>query len=301
MEHPPEAPFGRVLTAIITPFGDDGSIDYAAFFSLMNHLARNRCDGVVVAGTTGEAPTLSRPEKVALFRAAVDAARGRMVVVAGVGTYDTRASIELAKGAADAGVGGLMAVTPYYSKPPQAGIVAHMSAIADATDLPLMLYNIPGRTCTRIEIDTLVELARHPRIVAVKDAVDDLEWSRRAIRSLPNDFAVYSGSDKATKDLMQAGAVGVVSVASHLAGVTIAEMVDAVLEGDTGTAAELDDLLRPLVDALFIEPSPMPLKAGLTSYWDSVGHPRLPLMPAQEATTELIGSALEAINDFRSR
>jgi 4-hydroxy-tetrahydrodipicolinate synthase len=301
MEHPPEVPFGRVLTAIITPFGDDGSIDYAAFFRLMNHLAGNRCDGVVVAGTTGEAPTLSRPEKIALFRAAADAAKGRMVVVAGVGTYDTKESVELAKAASDAGVDGLMAVTPYYSKPPQAGIVAHMTAIADATELPLMLYNIPGRTCTRIEIDTLVELAQHPRIVAVKDAVDDLDWSRRAIRSLPDDFAVYSGSDNATKDLLEAGAVGVVSVASHLAGVTIADMIDALLVGDTATAEELDGLLRPLVDALFAEPSPMPLKAGLTSFWDSVGDPRLPLVPAQEATTELIGTALEAINEFRSR
>jgi len=301
MEHRAEAPFGRVLTAIITPFGDDGSVDYAAFFRLVRHLGKNRSDGIVVAGTTGESPVLSRPEKIALFRAAVDAVKGGMVVVAGVGTYDTRESIEFAEAAADAGVDGLMAVTPYYSKPPQAGIAAHMSAIADATDLPLMVYNIPGRTCTRIEIETLVELAGHPLIVAVKDAVDDLEWSRRAIAAFPDDFAVYSGSDSMTMELMEAGAVGVVSVASHLAGVPIAEMIDAVLEGDTDTAKEINDVLGPLVDALFMEPSPMPLKAGLTSYWDSVGHPRLPLVPAQEETTEAIGAALRAISEFRAR
>ncbi len=301
MEHRTEAPFGRVLTAVITPFGDNGSIDYAAFFRLVKHLKKNRSDGIVVAGTTGESPVLSRPEKIALFRAAVDAAKGGMVVVAGVGTYDTRESVALAKAAADAGVDGLMAVTPYYSKPPQAGIVAHMVAIADATDLPLMIYNIPGRTCTRIEIETLVELAIHPRIVAVKDAVDDLEWSKRAIDAFPESFAVYSGSDAMTKDLVEAGAVGVVSVASHLAGVTIAEMIDAALGGDLDRAAVIDTVLGPLVEALFMEPSPMPLKAGLTSYWDSVGEPRLPLVPARQETTEAIGSALEAINEFRSQ
>ncbi len=301
MDHRPEAPFGRVLTAIITPFGDDGSIDYAAFFRLVKHLGKNRSDGIVVAGTTGESPVLSRPEKIALFRAAVDAGKGRMLVIAGVGTYDTRESVQLAEAAADAGVDGLMAVTPYYSKPPQAGIVAHMSAIADATDLPLMVYNIPGRTCTRIEIETLVELASHPQIVAVKDAVDDLDWSRRAIEALPDDFAVYSGSDAMTRGLMEAGAVGVVSVASHLAGVSIAEMIDAVLDGDITRAAEIDAVLGPLNEALFMEPSPMPLKAGLTSFWDSVGQPRLPLLPAREETTEAIGAALESINEWRAR
>ncbi len=301
MEQRPEAPFGRVLTAIITPFGDDGSIDYAAFFKLVTHLGKTRSDGLVVAGTTGESPTLSRPEKIALFRAAVDAVKGSMTVVAGVGTYDTRASVSLAEAAAEAGVDGLMAVTPYYSKPPQAGIVAHMTAIADATELPLMVYNIPGRTCRLIEIDTLVELAAHPRIVAVKDAVDDLEWSTRQIEALGGAAAVYSGSDAMTKRLMDAGAVGVVSVASHLAGVTIAEMIDAVLAGDDATATAIDEVLGPLVDALFAEPSPTPLKGGLNTFWDSVGDPRLPLLPASEATIEAIGSALEAVNGFRSR
>ncbi len=301
MEQRPDAPFGRVLTAIITPFSPSGAVDYAAFFRLVKHLGKNGSDGVVVCGTTGEAPTLSYAEKIALFRAAVDAAPHGMSVVAGIGTYDTRESCRLAHAAAEAGVDGLMAVTPYYSKPPQSGIVAHMRAIADVTDRPVLLYNIPSRTGTRIEIEALVALAEHPTICSVKDAVDDVHWSRQAIEALPEGFAVYSGSDSMTRVLVEAGAVGVVSVASHLGGLQIAEMVAAVIDGDRGRAKMLDDLLLPLVEALFVEPNPMPLKAGLNEYWDSVGDPRLPLMPALDSTAEAIGAALTSINDSRSR
>jgi 4-hydroxy-tetrahydrodipicolinate synthase len=194
----------------------------------------------------------------------------------------------------------MMAVTPYYSKPPQAGIIAHMTAIADATDRPLMIYNIPGRTATLIGIETLVELAAHPRIVAVKDAVDDIDWSRRSIDALPEGFAVYSGSDSLTRLLVEAGGVGVVSVSSHLAGREIASMVTAVIDGDETTAKELDELIAPLNEALFSEPSPMPLKAGLTKYWDHVGQPRLPLIPARPDTLDAVGAALDAIYERRS-
>jgi 4-hydroxy-tetrahydrodipicolinate synthase len=301
MEHRPDAPFGRVLTAIVTPFAADGSVDYAAFWRLVRHLRDNGSDGIVVTGTTGESPTLSKPEKIALYKAAVDAAKGSMSVVAGAGTYDTRESIELAAAAEAAGASGVMAVTPYYSKPPQRGIAAHMRAIADATDLPLMIYNIPGRTATLIEIDTLVELADHPRIVAVKDAVGDLDWSRRAIRALPEGFAVYSGNDGDTKDMVAAGGVGVVSVIAHLAGREVAAMVDAVVKEDWETANELHDLLVPLTKALFSEPSPMPLKGALTAYWDAVGEPRLPLVPARPETIEAVGAALEAVTAYRNR
>lgn len=300
MQTRPDAPFGRVLTAIITPFTADGSVDYATFWKLIHHLGVNGSDGIVVAGTTGESPVLSKAEKAALFKAAVDATGGRMTVLAGVGTYDTAASVELAETAARSGVDGVMAVTPYYSKPPQAGIVAHMTRIADASDLPLMLYNIPGRTATRIEIDTLVELAAHPRIVAVKDSVDDLDWSLRAIHALPEGFAVYSGSDRQTRRLVEANGVGVVSVASHFAGREIAAMISAVIEGDDTTAKELDDLVTPLTDALFMEPNPMPLKAGLNAYWDRVGDPKLPLLPANPETLMSIGTALDAIAAHRA-
>lgn len=300
MEHRPEAPFGRVATAVITPFTSEGPIDYAAFWRLIRHLADNATEAIVVSGTTGESPTLSKPEKMALFAAAVDAAAGKVKVVAGGTNSDTAESIEFAVAAQESGVDGVMAVTPYYSKPPQRGIVAHMNAIADATDLPMMIYNIPGRTATLIEIDTLVEICSHPKVVAVKDAVDDLDWSRRAIEALPEGTAVYSGSDGGTRDLVAAGAVGVVSVTSHLAGREISAMVNAVIDGDTTKADQLHDLLMPLNNALFAEPNPMPLKGALTAYWDSVGVPRLPLMPASQETVEAAGAALAAVEEYRS-
>jgi 4-hydroxy-tetrahydrodipicolinate synthase len=300
MEHRPEAPFGRVVTAVITPFTAEGPIDYAVFWRLIRHLADNATEAIVVSGTTGESPTLSKPEKMALFAAAVDAAAGKVKVVAGGTNNDTAESIEFAVAAAESGVDGVMAVTPYYSKPPQRGIVAHMNAIADATDLPVMIYNIPGRTATLIEIDTLVEICDHPRVVAVKDAVDDLDWSVRAMEALPEGIAVYSGSDNLTKDLVAAGAVGVVSVTSHLAGREISAMVDAVIEGNMVKADQLHDLVMPLNHALFSEPNPMPLKGALSAYWDSVGVPRLPLMAATEDTVESVGAAIASIEEYRS-
>lgn len=296
MESRPEAPFGQVLTAVITPFGDDGSIDYGTFWRLTRHLADHGSDGIVVGGTTGESPTLSKVEKVALYKAAVDAAGDRMSVVAGVGTYDTRESVDLAQRAAESGVDGVMAVTPYYSKPPQEGLVRHFTAIADATDVRVLLYNIPGRTCRIIEIDTLVRLAEHPHIVAVKDAVDDLDYTRREIDALPNGFAVYSGSDAMTREIVRIGGVGVVSVAAHLAGDTVKAMVDAAVRGDDDEADRLNAVLGPLVDALFLEPNPMPLKAGLDLAWDPVGDPRLPLIPASDDTRAALERALQALS-----
>lgn len=300
MEHRPDAPFGRVATAIITPFTAEGAVDYAAFWRLIRHLGENGTEAIVVCGTTGESPTLSKAEKMAVFAAAVDAAAGKIKVVAGGTNSDTVESIELALSAQESGVDAVMVVTPYYSKPPQKGIIAHMHAVADAANLPVMVYNIPGRTATLIEIETLVEICEHPNIVAIKDAVDDLAWSRRALDALPEGIAVYSGSDDMTKDLVAAGAVGVVSVTSHLAGREISAMVNAVIEGDDTKATELHDLLSPLNAALFAEPNPMPLKGALTAYWDTVGVPRLPLLQASDATVEAVGDALETINEYRS-
>ncbi len=293
METRAEAPFGGVLTAVLTPFDQEGAVDYATFWRLLRYLADRGSEGVVVCGTTGESPTLSEVEKVALFKAAVEAVGDRMKVVAGTGTYDTAESVALSERAAEVGVDGLMAVTPYYSKPPQEGLYRHFRAIAGATDLPLMLYNIPGRTARLIEIDTLVQLAGHPRIVAVKDAVDDLEFTRKQLAALPHDFAVYAGSDHMTKDIVMAGGVGVVSVASHLAGPQITRLVEASLAGDEEEAAAVDTALTPLYDALFVEPNPMPLKAGMGSMWGPVGEPRLPLVPAAPATLKLLEEAME--------
>ena len=297
MESRPEAPFGQVLTAVITPFGDDGSIDYGTFWRLTRFLADHGSDGIVVGGTTGESPTLSKVEKVALFKAAVDAVGDQMKVIAGAGTYNTRESVELAQRAADSGVHGVMAVTPYYSKPPQEGLFRHFTAIADATELPMMVYNIPSRTCRLIEIETLVRLADHPRIVAVKDAVDDLDFTRREIEALPEGLAVYSGSDSMTREIVRLNGVGVVSVAAHLAGEKIKAMVEAAVWGNDQEADHLNGLLGPLNAALFLEPNPMPLKAGLDMAWDPVGDPRLPLIPASGDTRAALESALTGLSE----
>jgi len=297
MDTRPPAPFGNVLTAVLTPFDADGAVDYGVFWKLIRHLADNGSDGVVVSGTTGESPTLSKPEKIALFKAAVEAAGDRMKVIAGTGTYNTAESIALTEQAAGVGVDAVMAVTPYYSKPPQAGLVKHFTAIAEASDLPVMLYNIPGRTARLIEVETLVELAHHDRIIAVKDAVGDLDFTKRAIRELPEGFAVYSGDDGATKAMVEANGVGVVSVAAHFAGNQIQKMIAAVIEGDGDEAERIQSKLNPLFEALFVEPSPMPLKVGMCALWDNVGAPRLPLVPGSEETLEKIKAAYEAAQE----
>lgn len=298
MEPARTAPFGPILTAVITPFDADGAVNYGTFWKLVRHLLSNGSDGVVVTGTTGESPTLTDAEKVALYKAAVDAAGERGLVIAGTGTYDTRHSIELSEKAAAAGCHGLMAVTPYYSKPPQEGIYRHFTAIADATDLPLMLYNVPGRTSRLVAVDTLVRLAAHDRIVAVKDAVDDISYTRREIAALPEDFAVYAGTDSMTRAIVEAGGVGVVSVASHLVGPLVRRLVEAAAAGNEPIARKLHDGLSPLFEALFVEPNPMPVKAGLSKVWEDVGEPRLPLVPASEETTALVVEALEAASEL---
>ena len=289
-----QTPFGELLTAVVTPFDEDGSVDYGTFWRLTRYLADHGSDGIVVAGTTGESPTLSKVEKIALFKAAVDAVGDRVTVVAGTGTYDTRDSIELTRRAVDVGCDAVMAVTPYYSRPPQEGLYRHFTAIADASDVPVMLYNIPARTARIIEVDTLVRLAAHERIVAVKDAVDDIDFTTSAIEALPADFSVYSGSDSMTRAICEAGGVGVVSVASHLVGPQVRRLAHAAKTGEVGEAAKLADALMPLFEALFVEPNPMPLKAALSATWGSVGDPRLPLIPADLGTTELVEQALEA-------
>lgn len=297
MDNRPTAPFGTVLTAVLTPFDEDGAVDYGVFWKLIRHLADNGNDGVVVTGTTGESPTLSKPEKVALYKAAVEAAGDRMKVIAGTGTYNTAESVALTEQAATVGVDAVMAVTPYYSKPPQQGLAKHFTAIAEASDLPLMLYNIPGRTGRLIEVPTLVELASHDKIIAVKDAVGDGDYTSRAIAELPEGFAVYSGDDARTKDIVYAGGVGVVSVAAHLVGSQIQKMIAAIVEENHDEANRIHDALMPIFGALFVEPSPMPLKAGMTALWENVGQPRLPLVPASEETIEKVKAGYEIAQD----
>ncbi len=286
------APFGEVLTAMITPFTGSGAVDYDKVWRLARYLVDNGSDGLVVTGTTGESPSLSADEKVATYRAVVEAVGDRARVVAGTGTYNTAESIELSKRAADAGVDGVMAVTPYYSKPDQEGLVRHFSAIADATDLPVLLYNIPGRTGRLIEVGTLTRLSAHPRIVAVKDAVMDIDHTAQARLALPDDFAIYSGQDSFTLSMMAVGAVGVVSVASHLVGKQIKRMVRAAHDGDWDEARRLNFGLLPVFYACFAEPNPVPVKAAMDRLWEPVGEPRLPLVAARSGTVDAIEAAL---------
>jgi 4-hydroxy-tetrahydrodipicolinate synthase len=288
-------PFGQVVTAVLTPFTEEGAVDYEAFWRLLKFLAENGSDGVLVSGTTGESPTLSVIEKLSLYKTAVEAVGGKMQVIAGTGTYDTKESVELTREAVGLGVDGVLAVTPYYSKPPQEGLFRHFVAIADASEVPVMLYNIPGRTARLIQVETLKRLAVHPRIVAVKDAVDDIDFSRRELDQLPDDFAVYAGSDGMTRGIVEAGGVGVVSVASHIAGPQMRLLVEAAAGGDSEEAERLEADLQPLFSALFLEPNPMPLKAGMNALWGPVGDPRLPLITATDETLAAIELAVGAV------
>ena len=285
-------PFGELLTAMITPFGGDGSVDYDRMARLAVHLVDNGHDGLLVTGTTGESPTLTDGEKLALYSTVVEAVGNKVAVVAGTGTYDTRHSIELSVQAAEIGVDGLMAVTPYYSRPPQAGILAHFRAIADSTDLPVIIYNIPGRTARLIEAGSLAEMARHPNIVATKDAVGDLEYTKSSLALLPDDFLLYSGDDSATLPMLGLGGIGVISVAGHFAGRQIKRMIGAHRAGDAVEARRLHDGLMPLFDACFVEPNPMPTKAGLNALWEPVGNPRLPLVAASSDTRDAVVAAV---------
>lgn len=288
-------PFGRVLTAMITPFTEEGSVDHERAWRLARFLTEHGSDGLVVTGTTGESPTLGSDEKVALYRTVVEAVANRKVqVLAGTGTYDTAESVHLTKRAAEVGCHGILAVTPYYNRPPQEGLIAHFQAIADASDLPVMLYNIPGRTARRIEIETLRVLAEHPRIVAVKDAVMDIDFTSATCLRVPQ-LPVYSGQDSYTWPMMAVGAVGVVSVISHLAGRQVKALVDAAAAGRADQARALHQQLLPLCEACFLEPNPAPVKAAMNAFWEPVGAPRLPLVAPTEATMRAIKEAMVAI------
>ena len=277
----PARPFGRVLTAMVTPFTEDGSLDLAGAQELAAHLV-DRCahDGLVIAGTTGESPTLSDAEHHRLLQAVLDAVGDRAVVVAGVGTNDTAHSIELARGAERLSAHGLLVVTPYYNKPPQAGLLRHFTAIADSTDLPVMLYDIPPRTVVPIEVETLVRAAEHPRIVAVKDAKADLgavTWTLAR-----TDLAYYSGEDMLNLPLLAVGAVGVVSVVGHLVGPRLAELIAAVESGDLVKAREINAGLLPLYTGIFRTQGVILIKAALNLIGLPAGPVRPPLVDATE-------------------
>lgn len=275
--------FGSVLTAMATPFNADGSLDLEGVRHLTRHLYEHGTEAIVAAGTTGESPTLTHDEKKALFETVLEVARDQgKRVICGTGTYSTAESIELTEMAESCGADGALVVTPYYNKPPQRALTEHFRMIAEATSLPVIMYNIPGRTGTRIEHDTLLRLAEVPNIVGVKDSTGDFDGVARLLREAPEGFDVYCGDDWATFGYVCLGAAGVVSVASHLVGGEIADMVELVEKGDLDAARAVHRRLSPLFSALFCTTSPIPLKAAL----ELMGLPGGPLRPPMFAATD---------------
>lgn len=272
----PQTPFGRVLTAMVTPFTADGAIDLDGAQRLAVHLVDAGNDGLVLNGTTGESPTTSDAEKEQLVRAVLEAVGDRAHIVTGVGTNDTHHSLELARAAERAGAHGLLAVTPYYNKPPQEGLFRHFAAIADATDLPVMLYDIPGRSGVPIDTETIVRLAQHPRIVANKDAKGDLGRASWAIAQ--SGLAWYSGDDMLNLPLLSVGAVGFVSVVGHVVTPELRELLDAHLTGDVQKATEIHQKLLPVFTGMFRTQGVITTKAALTLQKLPSGPLRLPLV-----------------------
>ena len=285
--------FGSVITAMVTPFRDDYSLDLDGAQELASWLLENGSDAVLVAGSTGESPTLTHEEKEKLFRAVVEAAKGKGSVIAGTGTYSTQESVELTRLAQAAGVDGALVVTPYYNKPPQRGLVAHFTQVAESTDLPIIAYNIPGRTATRIEHDTLLTIAALPNVVGVKDSTGDFEGLSKLVREAPSGFEVYSGDDWAAFAECCLGAVGVVSVASHIVGSRIHEMLELVETGDVPAGRKIHEELSPIFSVLFITSNPIPVKAALELVGRPAGPPRLPLVPATQDERDRIRKVLE--------
>jgi 4-hydroxy-tetrahydrodipicolinate synthase len=292
-------PFGRVLTAMTTPFTADGGPDLDGAQRLARHLIDAGNDGLVLNGTTGEAPTTRAKEKSDLIRAVVEAVGDRASIVAGVGSNDTAHSVSMAREAAQAGAHGVLVVTPYYNKPPQAGVIAHVEAVADAADLPVMLYDIPGRSAIPMETETIVRLAEHPRVVAMKDAKLDLEATSWVLQR--TELAYYSGQDAYTLPIMSIGGVGVVGTSTAFTSAGTAAMCAAFVAGDVDTARRLHRRLLPAFTGIFRAPGTILVKAGLRELGLPAGPVRLPLVdatPEQVAVLRedlrLAGVALES-------
>ena len=283
---------GNVITAMITPFTEDGALDIDGTARLASHLVDIGNDGLVVNGTTGEAPTTTDQEKALAVRAVREAVGDRARVIAGVGTNDTAHSVELARQAEAAGAHGLLAVTPYYNKPPQEGILQHFRTVADATALPVMLYDIPGRSAAEIATSTLIRLAEHPRIVAVKDAKGDLAASARVLAA--TDLLWYSGDDVLNLPLLSLGATGFVSVSGHFVAPALRARREAFVAGDVATARKLHFATLPTTDAIFVTQAAISVKGTLNRQGLPAGPVRSPLIPATPAQIDGVIAALEA-------
>ena len=284
---------GEVLTAVVTPFRRDGSVDFERFRELAGHLLDSGSDGLVVAATTGESPNITDDERVELWRVAVDALRGRGTVVAGTGTYSTAHSVHLTREAHDAGVDGFLVVTPYYNKPPPRGTVEHFRAIADVSDRPIVVYNIPGRVVINLEPETIVELAEIPTVSAVKQANDDLAQARRIVTE--TDLDLYAGDDNLVLPFLELGGVGGVCVHTHVVGPRVKAMVHAFREGDVETARQIDQELEPVYELLKVQTNPIAIKAALNLLGHDVGGLRLPLVEADEGEVARIRDCLERL------
>ena len=286
------ARLGTVLTAMATPFTAEGTVDVETAGRLAHRLVDSGCDGLVLSGTTGESPTTSDAEKITLLRAVLDAVGDRARIIAGAGTYDTAHSVHLAKACAAEGAHGLLVVTPYYSRPPQSGLVAHFTAVADATELPIVLYDIPPRSLIPIEWDTMRILARHPNIVAVKDAKGDLNGAAAVMAETPLTY--YSGDDALNLPWLAVGAVGFISVWGHVAARELRDMLTAFNAGDLATARKIAVTLSPLDAAQSRLGGVTLAKAGLRLQGFDAGDPRLPQMPATAAQLDELAADMRA-------
>ncbi len=283
---------GNVLTAIVTPFRADGSIDFDAFQALARYLVDNGSDGIVVAGTTGESPTLADGERLDLFRAAIEAVGGEATVVAGTGTYSTEHSVHLTEQAHELGVDAFLIVTPYYSKPPQRGIVAHFEAVSRASDRPLVVYNIPARVVVNIEPETMSRLAEIDTVSAVKQANADLAQAQHIVET---GLVLYAGDDNLIQPFLELGGQGGVCVHTHVVGPQVAEQVRAALGGDLEHAREIDRELAPAYELLRVQSNPIAIKAALELLGHRVGGHRLPLVPASESEIATVRGCLERL------
>jgi len=283
---------GEILTAIVTPFKADGSVDLGAFRALASYLVANGSDGLVVTGTTGESPTLSDDERFRLYEAAVDEVGDRATVVAGTGTYSTDHSIHLTKRAHELGVDGFLIVTPYYNKPPARGIVRHFQEIAAVTDRSIVVYNIPGRVVLNLETETIAELAKIPTVRAVKQANPDLEQARRIVEL---GLDLYAGDDDLVFPFLEVGGMGGVCVHTHVVGPRVQEMVRRFREGDVEAARALDRELAASIDLLRVVVNPIAIKCALNLLGHEVGGHRLPLVEATDEEREAVRGCLERL------
>lgn len=285
--------FGQVVTAMVTPFDRDLEIDFGATKNLLEHLIANGTDAVVVAGTTGESPTLSFEEKIELFKFVKNEVNGRIPVIAGTGSNNTKDSIKLTQEAENIGVDAVMLVAPYYNKPSQEGLYQHFKTIAESTKLPVMIYNVPGRTASNIDPETVIRLSEVENIVCVKEASGNLDAMATIISNTRDDFSLYSGDDSLTLPILAIGGVGVVSVAGHIVGNEMQKMISAYKEGNVTEAAKIHRELLPVFNAMFSAPSPSPLKAALNMQGIEVGDVRLPLVPLNEEQKEQLKKQIQ--------